>query len=164
MSDDYGVLALSGPKSRDILSQCTNADLGNENFRWLTAQTIDVAGVTLRALRVAYTGELGWELHIPMQDMLTVYEALVAAGEPLGMVHVGSAAYNSLRMEKAYRSGSELTNEVTMAEVGLLNLARFDKEYVGVETNRHEKEHGAVGLGVIKMDDTASRLAGHSRR
>ncbi|MEM9774772.1 MAG: FAD-dependent oxidoreductase, partial [Chloroflexota bacterium] len=162
VSDDYGVLALSGPKSRDILSQCTDADLGNENFRWLTAQTIDVAGVTLRALRVAYTGELGWELHIPMQDMLTVYEALVAAGEPLGMVHVGSAAFNSLRMEKAYRSGSELTNEVTMAEVGLLNLARFDKEYVGVETNRHEKEHGVHKwvLAYIKMDDAATAACG----
>ena len=166
VSMDYGVLALSGPKSRDILSQITDEPLDNANFRWLRAKSITVntkeGGVELRALRVAYTGELGWELHVPMDGMLPVYHALVAAGEPLGMVHVGSAAFNAMRMEKAYRSGSELTNEVTLAEVGLLGLARLDKEYIGVEVNRHEAEHGVEKwvIAYLQLDDEATRDLG----
>ncbi|MEM7334242.1 MAG: FAD-dependent oxidoreductase [Chloroflexota bacterium] len=162
ISDDWGVIALSGPKSRDILSQATSAPLDNGRFRWLTGQVIDVAGVTLRALRVSYGGELGWELHTPIQEMLPVYEALVEAGEPLGMVHVGSAALNCLRMEKAYRSGSELTNEVTMAEVGLLNFARMDKAYLGVETNLREAEEGVSKwvLAYLQLDDAVTKEVG----
>ncbi len=162
ISDEWGVIMLGGPLSRDILSQATDAPLDNANFRWLTGKVIDVAGVSLRALRVSFAGELGWELHTPINEMLPVYEALVTAGEPLGMVHVGSAALNCLRMEKAYRSGSELTNEVTMAEVGLLNFARFDKEYIGVETNRREAEEGVSKwvLAYLQLDDEATCKAG----
>lgn len=162
VSDDYGVIMIAGPKSRDILSQATDAPLDNVNFRWLTGKVIDVAGVSLRALRVSYTGELGWELHTPINEMLPVYEALVAAGEPLGMMHLGSAALNCLRMEKAYRSGSELTNEVTMAEVGLLGFARLDKEYIGVETNRREAEEGVSKwvLAYLQLDDDVTREVG----
>lgn len=162
VSDEFGVIMLGGPKSRAILSQATDAPLDNKGFRWLTGQIIDVAGVTLRALRVSYAGELGWELHTPINEMMPVYEALVAAGEPLGMVHVGSGALNAMRMEKMYRSGSELTNEVTMAEVGMLNFARLDKEYLGVETNRRETVEGVSKwvLAYLKLDDEATRTAG----
>ncbi|MFP6678508.1 MAG: FAD-dependent oxidoreductase, partial [Pirellulaceae bacterium] len=69
VTDDWGVLVLAGPRSRDVLSQITNADLRNEQFRWLSAQTIEVAGIELRALRVNYVGELGWELHVPMNQL-----------------------------------------------------------------------------------------------
>lgn len=162
LSDEFGVIALSGPRSRDILNQVTSAPLDNNNFRWLTGKEIEVAGVRLRALRVSYAGELGWELHTPMAGMTAVYQALIDAGKPHGLIHVGSAALNCLRMEKAYRSGSELTNEVTMAEVGLLNFARFDKEYVGVETNRREAEEGVSKwvLAYLKLDDEKTRQVG----
>lgn len=120
LSNHYGVLAIAGPKSREILAAHTTAELNNANFRWLSGKTITVAGVQeVRAIRVSYTGELGWELHVPMAGMLTVYEALVATGEPMGMVHIGSACLAAARMEKAYLSGHEVTNEVTLAEAGL---------------------------------------------
>jgi dimethylglycine dehydrogenase len=111
--------------SRAILGTCTEAALDNGSFRWLSARHIAVAGVEdVRALRLTYTGELGWELHVPMAGMYGVYDTLVAAGEPLGMVHVGAAALNAMRMEKGYKSGHELTNEVTLAEAKVTRFAR----------------------------------------
>ncbi len=125
LSQRTGVLMLAGPKAREILAACTDAPLDNGSFRWLSAQEITVAGASgVRALRVTYTGELGWELHVPMADMRRVYDALAAAGEAHGLVHVGSAALNALRMEKAYKSGHEITNEVTLAEAGVTRFAR----------------------------------------
>ncbi len=125
LSETYGVLMLAGPASREILASCTDTTLDNASFRWLSTQHITVAGVAdVRAMRVTYTGELGWELHIPMAGMAAVYDALSAAGEPRSMVHVGSAALNAMRMEKGYKSGHELTNEVTLAEAKLTRFAR----------------------------------------
>ena len=154
-SSELGVLALSGPKSRKILGQTTAAPLDNASFRWLTSQSIEVAGASVLALRVSYSGELGWELHLPLADMPAVYKALLEAGEAHGLVHLGSAALNCLRMEKAYRSGSELTNEVTLAEVGLLPFARLDKDYLGVEINRQQAQTGVSKwmLAYLALDD-----------
>ncbi len=127
VSEDYGVLMLAGPASRRILAACTDAALDNAGFRWLSAQTIAVAGIDgVRALRVTYTGELGWELHVPMAGMVDVYQSLVATPSSDGLVHVGSATLNSMRMEKAYRSGSEITNEVTLTEADVTRFARED--------------------------------------
>ena len=124
-SEAYGVLMLAGPMSRAILGACTDAALDNDSFRWLSARHITVGGVAdVRALRVTYTGELGWELHVPMAGLRAVYDTIVAAGEPLGLVHVGTAALNAMRMEKGYKSGHELTNEVTLAEADLGRFAR----------------------------------------
>ena len=126
VSEDYGVIMLAGPAARRILTHCTDAALDNATFRWLSAQHITVAGVAgVRALRVTYTGELGWELHVPMAGMLDVYQALVNTPDSNGLVHVGSAALNAVRMEKAYRSGHEITNEVTITEA---DVGRFSRE------------------------------------
>ena len=126
VSEDYGVIMLAGPASRKILAECTGADLDNESFRWLSAQHIAIADVAnVRALRVTYTGELGWELHVPMAGMFEVYKALMATSQSANIVHIGSATLNSVRMEKAYRSGQEITNEVTISES---NVTRFARE------------------------------------
>ena len=126
VSEHYGVIMLAGPSSRKILAQCTTASLENTEFRWLSTQHISVAGVDqVRAMRVSYTGELGWELHVPMAGMLDVYKALTSTVHSGDLVHVGSAALNAMRMEKAYRSGSEITNEVTLTEA---DVARFARE------------------------------------
>jgi dimethylglycine dehydrogenase len=117
---------LAGLAARRILAHCTDAALDNAAFRWLSARHITVAGVDgVRALRVTYTGELGWELHVPMAGMLDVYSALVSTPDSEGLVHVGSATLNAVRMEKAYRSGHEITNEVTISEA---DVARFARE------------------------------------
>ena len=124
VSETYGVQMLAGPESRAILAQCTDAPLDNAAFPWLTTRLITVAGIDkVRAMRVTYSGELGWELHSPMHGMAAIYRALIAADDG-DLVHVGSAALNAMRMEKAYRSGHELTHEVTMAESGILRFAR----------------------------------------
>ena len=143
VTDDYGVLVLSGPKSRDVLSQVTDAGLTNEDFRWLTGQEITVAGVGIRALRVSYVGELGWELHVPMNDLETVYDAVWAAGEAHGIADFGAYAMNSMRMEKAYRGmGAELTNEITMVEADMERFVKLDKEFTGKAGTQKSKQEG----------------------
>ncbi|MCL6283768.1 FAD-dependent oxidoreductase [Ruegeria sp. 2012CJ41-6] len=133
-SNDWAALSLNGPKARDVLSACTDADLSNAGFKWLTAQEIEVAGHKLWAFRMSYAGELGWELHIPRDNALAVYDALWAAGEPYGIADYGSFAMNALRMEKGFKGAGELTNEVTLAEADVLRFARTDKDYLGKGT------------------------------
>lgn len=129
-----GVLAIAGPWSRELLARCTDAGLDNEAFGWLTGQDVDVCGVPVRALRVGFTGELGWELHLPVGDMLTVYDGLLAAGADLGVADVGHHALNSLRMEKAYRVPADLTHDVDPVEAGMDFVVCRDKgDFVGRE-------------------------------
>lgn len=131
LSADWSALAINGPLSRDVLGACTDADLSNAAFRWLSAQEITVAGHKIWAMRVSYAGELGWELHMPNAACLDVYQALWAAGEPMGIADYGSFAMNVMRMEKGFKGAGELTNEVTLAEADVLRFARTDKEYLG---------------------------------
>ncbi|MEM7320245.1 MAG: glycine cleavage T C-terminal barrel domain-containing protein, partial [Pseudomonadota bacterium] len=130
-SDDWAALALNGPASRSILSLCTDVDLSNAAFPWLTAQELTVAGKRLWGFRMSYAGELGWEFHIPRDDALAVYDAMWRAGADLGIADYGSFAMNVLRMEKAFKGAGELTNEVTLAEADVLRFARRDKDYLG---------------------------------
>src|SRR6202011_451059 len=123
VTEERGVLVVSGPRSRELLSSLTDADLGNEQFRWLSAREISVAGQPLRALRVSYVGELGWELHAPMASLATLYDAIWEQGGRLGIANYGLYAVNSMRMEKGYKAWpSELSNELNMLEA---DMARF---------------------------------------
>ncbi|MEM1298278.1 MAG: FAD-dependent oxidoreductase [Pseudomonadota bacterium] len=131
VSSDYGALALQGPRAREILAACTDADLSNGGFRWLRARDIEVAGMPVTAIRMSYTGELGWEFHGPMAHIEKVYEALWEAGAPLGLTDYGSFAMNSMRMEKMFKGAGELTNEVTLPEADVMRFVKMDKEFVG---------------------------------
>jgi len=132
VTNETGILAVTGPNSRAVLSQLTDADLTNESFRWLTGQEIEVAGVPLLALRVSYVGELGWELHHPLDRMQELYDAIVAAGEGHGLVHFGARAMNVMRIEKAYKAqGSELTTEITPVEADIMRFVNLDKDFQG---------------------------------
>ncbi|MDH3707266.1 MAG: aminomethyltransferase family protein, partial [Acidimicrobiia bacterium] len=132
VSADIGVLVLAGPRSRELLARCTDASLDNEAFPWLTWQPVEVCGVELRALRVGFTGELGWELHLPIEHMLDVYDGCWAAGHDLGVADVGNHALNSLRMEKAYRISRDMTHDVDPVEAGLDFFVKRDKgDFVG---------------------------------
>jgi dimethylglycine dehydrogenase len=154
VSEELGVIMLAGPAARRILGACTGAALDNASFRWLSGQTIEVAGVAgVRALRVTYTGELGWELHLPMSGMLDVYHALVSTPHSEGMVHIGSATLNSVRMEKAYRSGSEITNEVTITEGDVARFAR-GAGFQGAELSLRAAERWV--LVYLQLDEPAS--------
>ncbi len=125
VSSQVGVILLAGPASRRLLADTTDDPLDNTAFPWLSTRKITVAGIqNIRAMRVTYTGELGWELHIPIADMPSVYHALTATPNSAALVHIGSAALNAMRMEKAYRSGHEITPEITLAEAAVTRFAR----------------------------------------
>ncbi len=143
-SADYACLVLTGPRSRDVLGALGSADLGNEAFPWMSAREIEVAGVPVRALRVSYVGELGWELHHPMADMETLYDALMDAGAAHGIVNFGLYAMNAMRMEKGYKGwGAELTTEVTPVEAGLERFVKLDKDFIGADVVRARRERDA---------------------
>ena len=99
----------------------------NANFRWLTAQQIDIAGQPMWAFRMSYAGELGWEIHGPRERMLAVYDQLWEAGEQFGVADFGSFAMNAMRMEKAFKGAGELTNEVTLPEADVMRFVKMDK-------------------------------------
>ncbi len=128
VTDTFGMLVLAGPKSREVLVPLTDADLTNPSFRWLSGQEITIAGIPVRALRVNYVGERGWELHAPMGDLATLYDAIWTSGTVHGIADFGSHAVNSLRMEKGYRGfGAELTNEITLIEADCQRFYAPDK-------------------------------------
>ena len=110
-----------GPRSRDLLSRLSRADLSDEAFPFGTSREIDLGYATVRATRITYVGELGWELYVPAEFAVGAYEDLIAAGDGLGLVNAGYYAIESLRLEKAYRAfGRELTPDYNPAEAGLL--------------------------------------------
>lgn len=114
------VLSLMGPRARDILAAVAEADVSNAALPFGSARTILVAGAEVLALRVTYVGELGWELHIPVDHALTVYDALMAAGRPHGLVNAGYRAIETLRLEKGYRAwGADIGPDHTPVEAGL---------------------------------------------
>ncbi|MFQ5523382.1 MAG: FAD-dependent oxidoreductase [Acidimicrobiia bacterium] len=132
VTDERGLLAISGPNSRDLLSRITDADLSNDGFPWLTAQEIEVAGIACLALRVSYVGELGWELHHPISQMPELYAAIQEAGSDLNLVDYGSYAMNVMRIEKAYKAmGSELTTEITPVEADIQRFVDWNKDFKG---------------------------------
>ncbi len=136
LSSQCSALSLNGPRARDVLARCTDADLSNAAFRWLSAQEITVAGHKLWALRMSYAGELGWELHMPNHACLDVYTALWSAGQTHGIANYGSFAMNALRMEKAFPGAGELTNEVTLPEANVTRFMKLDKDYLGAAPTR----------------------------
>jgi heterotetrameric sarcosine oxidase gamma subunit len=141
----YSVLNIQGPKSRDLLSRVTNADMSNEAFPFLTLQEIDIGYALVLALRVTYVGELGWELYIPTEFSLHVFDTLVEAGKDVGLVHAGLQALETLRLEKAYRDyGNDVDNLDTPLEVGLCHFVDFDKPggFIGKEALLRHKQAG----------------------
>jgi len=163
VSDDRGVLVLAGPRSRDVLAKLSDTPLDSASFRWLSGQETSVAGVPVRALRVNYVGELGWELHPAMSDMEALYDAIWEAGQEFDIVDFGLYAVNSLRIEKAYRGwGAELTNEVTMLDADMERFIKLDKEnFVGRDaTLKQADEERSLQLIYFEVDATDAEVRG----
>ncbi|MEM5519233.1 FAD-dependent oxidoreductase [Sulfitobacter sp. AS59] len=122
---------VAGPKSREMLQRLTNASLETADFPFMRSKWMEVAGLRVLALRVSFTGDLGWELHCAAGDQITLYKALIAAGRDVGAGPVGSRALMSLRIEKGYGSwGREYSPEYWPQEVGLDRLCKLDKEFL----------------------------------
>jgi dimethylglycine dehydrogenase len=133
---------VAGPRSRDLLARLTNTDLSTAAFPFMRSARITVAGVDVVALRVSFTGDLGWELHCAEADQLRLYEALLAAGRDLGAGPVGGRALMSLRVEKGYGSwGREYSPEYWPQEVGLDRLIKRDKEFLNKAGYLAIKDH-----------------------
>jgi len=137
VTSQWGVFAIAGPKSRDVLRDVIkDADpdtaLSNKRFPWLTARRIELGMCPVNAIRVAYTGELGWELHHPIEMQNYLFDLLEKAGEKHGLKLVGARAQNWLRQEKSYRAfGTELGRDATPLEADLPRFVDLDKDFHG---------------------------------
>ena len=131
LSNSTSALSLNGPLSREILQRCGVAGLSNTEFPWMSVQTMSIAGHSCLAFRMSYAGELGWELHMPRDAAVEIYQSLAQAGEPLGLKDYGSFAMNALRMEKGFKGAGELTNEVTLTEADVMRFVKTDKDFLG---------------------------------
>jgi heterotetrameric sarcosine oxidase gamma subunit len=142
----FTVLGVMGPRSRELLSRLTPADLSTAAFPLGTTHEIELGQALVRATRITYVGELGWELYAPTEFAAGVYDAVVAAGEGLGVRHAGYHAMDSLRMEKGYRSwGHDIGSEDTPLEAGLGFAVAFKKDgFVGRDAllRQHEAPLG----------------------
>ncbi len=151
MATDLGasmaVLGLMGPRSRELLQRLSDADFSNEAFPFGTSQTIDLAYARVRASRITYVGELGWELYVPVECASGVFDALMREGEPLGLRLAGYHALNSLRMEKGYRHwGHDISDEDTPLQAGLGFAVSWKKPngFLGREALLKQKEEGVT--------------------
>ena len=137
VTTQWGVFAIAGPKSRDVLKEVIkDADpataLSNKRFPWLSARQIELGMCPVNAIRVAYTGELGWELHHPIEMQRYLWDLLMQAGEKHGMKLVGARAQNWLRQEKSYRAfGTELGRDATPLEADLPRFVDLSKDFHG---------------------------------
>jgi dimethylglycine dehydrogenase len=143
VTEETSALVLSGPASRDILAPLTDADL---SAPWLNHQRAMVAGIAVHVMRVSYVGELGWEIHMPIADVITVYDALMTSGNPHGLRPFGMYAMDALRIEKGYRTWKQdLTTDYTMLEGGLERFIKFDKpNFIGRAALESEQQRGPV--------------------
>ncbi|MBN3563699.1 GcvT family protein [Aliamphritea spongicola] len=158
---DYGTLVLAGPEARRILSKLTDTPLDNDSFPWFTGQQIEVAGVPVRALRMNFVGELGWELHHPIEHQLALYDALMEAGAAHGIGDFGLRAMDSLRLEKGYPMwGHDLNLEFNSREANLSYFVKTEgREFEGkaaLQESRGDDEHRLVLLSVDSTDVDAS--------
>ena len=176
-TDDFAVIGVMGPRSRDVLARLTDADLGEDAFAFATSRSVTLAGAPVRATRMTYVGELGWELTVPVDHALAVYDAVRAAGEERVVADAGYHAIESLRLEKGFRAfGRELTPDYTPVEAGLLFATALagkrgsrggdtGKDFLGREALEAHRARLAEGgprrrLVSLVVDDPAPMLWG----
>lgn len=156
----HAVLSVMGPGSRSLLQRASGADLSNAAFPFGTTQEIGIGHAIVRAIRMTYVGELGWELYVPMECAEGVYDAVVEAGADLGLRDAGYYALESLRLEKGYRAwGRDVTPDDTPLEAGLEFAASLDKTpgFIGREALLAQRERGILKrLVIFTLEDPAA--------
>jgi glycine cleavage system aminomethyltransferase T len=162
VTSGLGVLSIMGPRARELLQSLTPDDVSNAAFPFGTSREIELGFARVRASRITYVGELGWEIYIPSEFMQGVYDELAAAGPRFGLVHAGYHALNSLRIEKAYRHwGHDIADEDTPLEAGLGFAVKWDKPggFIGREALLRQKSSGcAKRLVQFKLNTPAPLL------
>jgi 4-methylaminobutanoate oxidase (formaldehyde-forming) len=154
VTSGYAILSVQGPKSRELLGRLTKADLSNEAFPMRTMQEIDLAYARVMALRMTFFGELGWELIIPTEFAVGVYDGLIEAGKDLGLKLLGIQALNTLRIEKGYRIyGVDIDDGDTPLDVGLGFAVDFEKPggFIGKGALLKKKESGLLTYRLVQF-------------
>ena len=143
VTTQYGVLVLAGPRSRDVLAKVTDIDLSNAAFPWLTARPLSIRAAGCIAMRVNFIGELGYEIHHPIEMQNYIFDALMDAGAPFGIKPFGIRAMDSLRLEKSYKLvGRELSIEYAALESELARFVDLKKDFLGKEALLKRRDAG----------------------
>jgi 4-methylaminobutanoate oxidase (formaldehyde-forming) len=154
VTSGYAQINIQGPRSRELLALVTSADMSNEAFPFRTAAEIDIGFARVLCIRITYLGELGYELYIPAENAVAVYDRLVAAGSAVGLRHAGLKALSSLRMEKGYRDyGHDIDNTDTVAEAGLGFAVALGKPggFIGRDAVLAQKESGPLRRRLVQV-------------
>lgn len=164
VTEDLAVLSLMGPRARQVLEQVTESDVSNDALPFGSVTELRICDTPVRALRVTYVGELGWELHMPRAAAVSVYQALMAAGEGLGIGNAGYRAIESLRLEKGYRAwGSDIGPDYTPLESGLSWATKLKTgiAFRGRAALEQQQKQGLrKRLACFSVDDSAIVLLG----
>jgi 4-methylaminobutanoate oxidase (formaldehyde-forming) len=164
VTEAFSVISVMGPNSRSLLLRLSDADLSNEGFPFGTSQTIAIGQATVRAVRLTYVGELGWELHVPASQAASLYDLLMREGAAMGVVNAGHYAINSLRLEKGYRAwGADISPDDTALEAGLGFAVAWTKavSFLGKEALLEQKQRGLTRrLVVFALEDPEPVLWG----
>ncbi|MDA8937353.1 FAD-dependent oxidoreductase [Candidatus Pelagibacter sp.] len=144
LTNSMGVLVVSGPKARELMIKVSRDDFSAENFKWLSAQNVNIGNAPVNAMRVNFVGELGWELHHPIEYQNHIFDKLMEAGKDLGLKPYGIRAMNSLRLEKSYKLvGTELSIEYSPYESGLDRFIHPNKgNFIGLDALNKWREKG----------------------
>jgi glycine cleavage system aminomethyltransferase T/glycine/D-amino acid oxidase-like deaminating enzyme len=156
----WTTIGLWGPRARDVLAAVTSADVSHAGFPFLTTKTVDINGVRTLASRISYVGELGWEIYVPIEQGLRVWDALWEAGQPHGLAPVGIGTYAvTARLEKGYRAhGNELELDFNLVDAGMARPTVKDADFVGREAYLAQREAGPVAvLCTLTVDDPTSK-------
>jgi glycine cleavage system aminomethyltransferase T len=159
VTNSFTTFGLWGPRSRDILAAATDVDVSHSGFPFLTSKVVDIDGVRTLASRISYVGELGWEIYVPIEQGLRVWDALWRAGRPHGMVPVGIGTYAvTSRLEKGYRAhGAELELDFNLVEAGMARPSVKDAEFVGKAAYLEQRSKAPVAtLCTLTVDDPTS--------
>jgi sarcosine dehydrogenase len=150
VTEQFGTLVIMGPKSREIVQKITYGDFSSDAFKFGDVKIVSIKGHPVRALRVTYVGELGWELHAPIHGLGDVFDSLMKAGAPLGLKPVGYRALESLRLEKGYRAwGADITPNDTPFDAGLGWAVKLKSNHDFVGRLALEAKHGKLPVKLL---------------
>src|SRR5215472_4572050 len=159
LTSAWTTIGLWGPRARDVLAAVTDGDVSHEGFPFATCREVEIGGVVVLASRISYVGELGWELHVPIEQGLRVWDTLWAAGQPAGLVAAGIGVYGTTgRLEKGYRAfGAELTGDYTLVEAGMTRPKVKTQEFIGKEAYLRQRSGPPCAvLCTLTVDSHAS--------
>ncbi|MCW2656932.1 MAG: glycine cleavage system protein [Jatrophihabitans sp.] len=159
LTSAFTTIGLWGPRARDILGSLTESDISHSAFGFGTCQNLELGSLSVLASRISYVGELGWELHVPMEQGARLWDLVRAAGQPHGAVPVGIGVYGTTgRIEKGYRAfGAELDSERTIVEAGMMRPKVKDADFVGREAYLKQRDNEPESiLCTVTVDDHTS--------